>query len=115
MDFSYNFYNIHNTKICPEQSCFLPRGIGQAVRFLKWSDDGLFTNVSVREVDGKQIYSIQIANKVIVTSDSKEEIMEIRNCILNKQLSDLAYKYRGLVPESIYNRLLDGDWLGENQ
>ena len=49
-------------------------------------------------------------NQCVAFSDSVEEINAIREIILKKQFWELSQKYKDMLPEQIYARLVNADF-----
>lgn len=116
MEFSYRFFDIYNTYISPETSCFLPKSINYTVKKLFMTGEkGLAINIMTtkrRKDNPKSNYVIRrgVDTLGVAYSDSKEEIVEIRKCMLRREFADLAEKYKKYLPEKIYNRLCNDDF-----
>lgn len=104
LEFSYRFWNVNNNIISPETSVFIPTAINMVVKnLIRSAETGLMLNVNVQ----KNLYTIRMFGEVIVSSNNKEEIYEIRRAIFKRQMIDFAEKYKGKVPNKIYVRLLN--------
>lgn len=114
--FSYRFWDIYNTWISPETSCFLPKKLNHLIsKMSQAGEKGLLINIMV-DGKNKDKYVIRKGNELgIVYSDSKEEIIEIRKIMLRKEFAEIAEKYKGYLPETIYNRLLNDDFYEVNK
>lgn len=113
VEFSYRFFDIYNTYVSPETSCFLPKSINSVVKVMfRHKENGLMINVTNPK---KGSYSIRKDgwNKPVVYSDSLEEILEIRKQMLRGEFADLAEHYKDYLLQNIYNRLPNDDFYGE--
>lgn len=104
LEFSYKFWDVNNDIISPETSVLIPTEINKIIRnLIKSVKTGLMLNVNVQ----KNLYTIRMFGESIASSDNKEEIYEIRRVIFKRQMMDFAEKYKGIVPDKIYDRLLN--------
>lgn len=113
VEFSYRFFDIYNTYVSPETSCFLPKNINSVVKVMfRHKENGLMINVTNPK---KGSYSIRKDgwNKPVVYSDSLEEILEIRKQMLRREFADFAEHYKDYLPQNIYDKLLNDDFYGE--
>ena len=110
MEFSYRFFDIYNDFISPKTSCFLPIGINEIVKKLggHFKNNGLLLNVERH--NRSKLYKIRMNNQCVAFSDSVEEINAIREIILKKQFWELSQKYKDMLPEQIYARLVNADF-----
>ena len=111
MEFSYRFFDIYNDFISPKTSCFLPIGINEIVKKLggHYKNNGLLLNVERH--NRSKLYKIRMNNNQCVAfSDSVEEINAIREILLKKQFWELSQKYKDMLPEQIYARLVNADF-----
>lgn len=115
MQFSYKFFDIYNDFISPKTSCFLPMSINNIVKNLgcNYKNNGLLLNVERH--NRSQLYKIIMNNKCIAFSDSVKEINTIRKSILKMQFWELAQKYKDVLPEQIYDRLIYDDFYKEGE
>ena len=103
LEFSYRFWNINNNIISSETSVLIPKEINMVVRnLIKSVNTELMLNVSVQ----RNLYTIRMFGETIASSDSKEEIFEIRKAIFKRQMKEFAEKYIGKVPDNVYGRIL---------
>lgn len=107
MELSHKLYSLNNQLMSPEMSCFLPTTINSTLCKLgRAINNGLSVNINATgKANG--LYEIRLFGKAIAYSDSKEELVEIRNIILSREFSSMAQKYKEKLPKKIYDKLMN--------
>lgn len=104
MELSDKFFDINNDTYSPDKCCFLPQTINRTVSRLGVSEFKI-PNIEHESKKNTEYYKIRSNNTIIATSDSKEEIMEIREAILKTEFFYYAEKNKEVLPYYIYERM----------
>lgn len=105
MELSYRLFDIHNTYISPETTCFLPAKINNTIIKINNSiKRGLFVGVC-QEKGG--MYALYYCKNKIAFSNSKEEIIEIRKTLLRKEVYDFAEQNKDKLPKDLYDKIIN--------
>ena len=104
MELSYKFFDMNNDTYSPDKCCFLPQTINKTVSKLGISEF-VIPNIGCEARENSEYYKIRHKGIHAVTSDSKEEIMEIRKAMLNVEFLNYAENHKDTLPQYVYERM----------